>query len=208
MSKLSLKSIFMIALALTGLSLFFVNQAMSIGQGFAQSAKEISLVLVNSSFAPLTTVPGNRVRLSVMYQVNDESFEEKKINGIMRIYSSNGTLIHSSSFPDGFVAKKKGGTEVFRTTITDPAIKNLMANVTFIALERKNILSNTVTANLSFQESGTPTTAGSTEEEEQDVIVTTGPELQEESTPGVPLPIPTEQEGQQQDGDDGEDGED
>ena len=48
--------------------------------------------------------------MSVKYQVNDESLEGEKVNGIMKLYSRNGSLIHSSSFPDGFTAKKKGGT--------------------------------------------------------------------------------------------------
>jgi hypothetical protein len=150
------------------LSLFFVYQATNIGQGFAQSEKDISITLVNSSFAPLTTVHGNQVRVSVMYQVNDESLENEKINGIMKIYSSNGTLIHSSSFPEGFVAKKKGGTEDFKTTIRDPAIKSLIANVTFIDLDKKNTLSNTVLANLSLQESEKSTTTSSTDEGDND----------------------------------------
>jgi hypothetical protein len=116
---------------------------------------KISLfTLVNSSFAPLTTSPGNHARVSVMYQLNNESFENVTINGIMKIFSYNESLIHSSSFPLGFVAKERG-TEDFKTTITDPAYKKLIANVTLIDLDRRNTLSNTVTANLSLQESRT-----------------------------------------------------
>ena len=91
----------------------------------------ILLTLENASFVPLSNVHGNQVTMSVKYQVNDESLEGEKINGIMKLYSTNGSLIHSSSFPDGFTAKKKGGTEDFKTTIRDPAIQSLTANVTF-----------------------------------------------------------------------------
>ncbi|MDQ5869340.1 MAG: hypothetical protein M3530_06385, partial [Thermoproteota archaeon] len=85
------------------LSIYFVYQTTNVGLGFAQTDKDISITVGSSSFAPLTTVHGNQVRVTVMYQVNDESFENEKINGIMELYSSNGTLIHSSSFPEGFV---------------------------------------------------------------------------------------------------------
>lgn len=77
----------------------------------------ISLTLVNSSFAPMTTIHGNQVAVSVKYHINDKSLENKKINGLMKIFSSSGSLIHSSSFPDGFTAKKRGGTEDFKNTI-------------------------------------------------------------------------------------------
>jgi len=146
------------------LSIYFVYQTTNVGLGFAQTDKDISITVGSSSFAPLTTVHGNQVRVTVMYQVNDESFENEKINGIMELYYSNGTLIHSSSFPEGFVAKKEGGTEDFKTTIRDPSIKNLIANVTFVDIDKKDTLSNTVTANLSLQESGRSVTASSLDE--------------------------------------------
>jgi hypothetical protein len=38
----------------------------------------------------------------------------------MKIYSTNGILIHSTSFPAGFDAKKKGGEEELKITIRDP----------------------------------------------------------------------------------------
>ena len=103
-------------------------------------------------------------KVTVKYQVNDESLENQKVNGIMKVYSSNGTLIHSSSFPDGFEAKAKGGTEDFKTTIRDPDLRDLVANVTFVDLAKDNTLSNTVTTKLSLQESNTSLTTPSTDD--------------------------------------------
>jgi hypothetical protein len=145
--------------------MFFVYQATSFRLGFAQTNEDISITMANSSFAPMTNVHANQVKVSVKYQVNDESLENEKINGIMNVYSSNGTLIHSSSFPEGFVAEKKGGTEDFKTTIRDPGLKELIANVTFVDLAKDNILSNTVTTKLSLQESNTTVSTASTQED-------------------------------------------
>ena len=89
--------------------------------------------------------------MSVKYQVNDESLEGEKVNGIMKLYSTNGSLIHSSSFPDGFTAKKKGGTEDFKTTIRDPTIQSLTANVTFTDIKKTETISNVVTTNLQLK---------------------------------------------------------
>jgi len=86
--------------------------------------------------------------MSVTYQVNDESLEGEKVNGIMKLYSTNGSLIHSSSFPDGFTAKKKGGTEEFKTTIRDSTIQSLTANVTFTDIKKSDAISNVITSHL------------------------------------------------------------
>jgi len=115
--------------------------------------KQITLTLDKSSFAPLTTVHGNQLSISVKYQVNDKSVAGEKINGLMKIYSANGTLIHSTSFPTGFDAKKKGGDEELKTTIRDPSINQIVANVTFTDLKKTETLSNTVTAKLNLNES-------------------------------------------------------
>jgi hypothetical protein len=115
--------------------------------------KRITLTLDKSSYAPLTNIHGNQLSVSVNYEVNDKSLADDKINGLMKLYSSNGTLIHSSSFPDGFVAKSKGGVEELKTTIRDPTLDQVIANVTFTDLKKKETLSNTLTAKLFLNES-------------------------------------------------------
>ena len=111
-----------------------------------------------SSYAPLTNIHGNQLSVSVRYQVDDKSLADQQINGLMKIYSSNGTLIHSTSFPDGFSAKKKGGVEELKTTFRDPTLEQVIANVTFTDLKKTETLSNTVTANLEFNQTSVQTT--------------------------------------------------
>jgi hypothetical protein len=115
--------------------------------------KGITLTLEKSSFAPLSTVHGNQLSVSVKYEVNDKSLANQKINGLMKIYSANGTLIHSTSFPEGFDAKKKGGVEELKTTVRDPALDQVIANVTFTDLKKTETLSNTLTTELVLNES-------------------------------------------------------
>ena len=120
--------------------------------------KAITLTLDKSSYAPLTNIHGNQLSVSVRYQVDDKSLAGQKINGLMKIYSSNGTLIHSTSFPDGFNAKKKGGVEELKTTIRDPTLEHVIANVTFTDLKKTETLSNTVTAKLDLNQTSSKTT--------------------------------------------------
>ena len=131
----------------------FLNDMIAFG-----GKKDITLTLEKSSFAPLSTVHGNQLSVSVKYEVNDKSLANQKINGLMKIYSANGTLIHSTSFPDGFDAKKKGGVEELKTTIRDPTLDQVIANVTFTDLKKTETLSNTLTAQLVLNESSSQTT--------------------------------------------------
>ncbi|MGB8161184.1 MAG: hypothetical protein WCE93_13650 [Nitrososphaeraceae archaeon] len=120
--------------------------------------KAITLTLDKSSYAPLTNIHGNQLSVSVRYEVDDKSLPDEKINGLMKIYSSNGTLIHSTSFPDGFNAKKKGGVEELKTTIRDSTLEHVIANVTFTDLKKTETLSNTVTAKLDLNQTSGQTT--------------------------------------------------
>ena len=121
--------------------------------------KGITLTLDRSSYAPLTNIHGNQLSVSVKYKVDDKSLTDEKINGLMKIYSSNGTLIHSTSFPDGFNTKKKGGVEELKTTIRDPTLEHVIANVTFTDLKKTETLSNTVTAKLDLNQTSSKTTS-------------------------------------------------
>ena len=125
--------------------------------------KAITLTLDKSSYAPLTNIHGNQLSVSVKYEVDDKSLADEKINGLMKIYSSNGTLIHSTSFPDGFNAKRKGGVEELKTTIRDPTLEHVIANVTFTDLKKTETLSNTVTAKLDLNQTSGKTTNSTVE---------------------------------------------
>jgi hypothetical protein len=47
----------------------------------------------------------NQVNAFSNYTVNDPSFVNQKINSVMKVYATNGTLIKTSSSADGFIVK-------------------------------------------------------------------------------------------------------
>ncbi len=120
--------------------------------GRAEAREDMSITISNSTFAPLSNVHGNQVTVAFKYLVNDQSLENEKINGVMKLYANNGTLIHTSSFPDGFTAKKKGGTEELKHTIKDQTVKTVLANVTLTDLKKTQSLSNSVTSKLDLKQ--------------------------------------------------------
>ena len=133
-------------------TLMFVLSVSATSIQFGSAAKnnpdDIFITVKDSSFAPLTTVSGNQVLVTVDYNLNGGSLKGEKINGLMEIFYSNGTLLKSSSYPDGFKVKKKDGTIDFKTTIKDPLITDVIANITFTDLKKTKILSNTITVNV------------------------------------------------------------
>ncbi len=145
-------------ISIVSLTFFTLYQTPNNDMILAQNGTDIIVKIANSSFAPMTNVHGNQLKISATYQVNNETLEDDKINGVMKVYSKNGTMVKYSSFPSGFIANKTGTVE-FKTTIRDPALANIIANVTILDLSKKNDLSNTVTTNLTLQG---PTTANIT----------------------------------------------
>lgn len=128
---------------------------------FADHGEEITLTLHNSSFGSLTSGSGNQVSVFAQYALNDNSIAGQTLNAVMEVYAPNGTLIRTSSFPDGFVAQGSGGIEGLETTIRDRTLQSVTANVTFRDLTKSEILSNDLLVDLTLaQEGGGPTTPG------------------------------------------------
>jgi hypothetical protein len=128
---------------------------------FANQGEEITLTLHNSSFGSLTSGGGNQVSVFAQYTLNDNSITGQTINAVMQVYAPNGTLIRTSSFPNGFVAQASGGIEGLETTIRDRTLQSVTANVTFRDISKSEILSNDLLVDLTLaQEGGTPATPG------------------------------------------------
>jgi hypothetical protein len=132
---------------------------------YADHGQEIFLTLHNSSYGSLTSGGGNQVSVFANYQLSDNSIAGQRINAVMEVYAPNGTLIRTSSYPDGFIALDSGGIEGLETTIRDPIIQSVNANVTFRNLDKTTLLLNELRLNLNLAEEGTLlTTSGEGEE--------------------------------------------
>jgi hypothetical protein len=195
-----------------------ISALMSLDNAFADHGQEITLTLYNSSFGSLTSGGGNQVSVFANYKLNDDSIAGQTINAVMEVYAPNGTLIRTSSYPDGFVAQSSG-IDGLETTIKDPTVQSVTANVTFRNADKTAILSKDLRVNLNLGEEGT--TAPTTGEGTADLAA--GEELGvEEGSPGleseseqeqVPSTQQPDQEGEEggdgtgQEEEDGEEGE-
>jgi hypothetical protein len=179
-----------------------ISVLMSLDNAFADHGQEVTLTLYNSSFGSLTAGGGNQVSVFASYEINDDSIAGQTINAVMEVYAPNGTLIRTSSYPEGFVAQSSGGVEGLETTIRDPTLQSVTANVTFRNSDKTAVLSNDLRVNLNLGEEGTTAPATGVEEE--------SPGLESESEQ-VPSPQQPDQESEEGDGaeqeeEDGENG--
>lgn len=86
---------------------------------FGDHGQEVTLTLHNSSFGSLTSGGGNQVSVFANYELNDNSIAGQTINAVMEVYAPNGSLIRTSSYPNGFIAQGSGGVEGLETTIKE-----------------------------------------------------------------------------------------
>jgi hypothetical protein len=93
----------------------------------AYHGQEISISLDSAEFIPLGEV-GNQVNVFSNYTVNDPSFVNQKINSVMKVYATNGTLIKTSSSAEGFVVNQTSSLS-HATTITNNTPQNVIAVV-------------------------------------------------------------------------------
>src|SRR5215216_3901634 len=144
LSKVLLVSAAMLTTLLLYLLSSSISQDKPIGgiAVFADHGQEITLTLYNSSFGSLTSGGGNQISVFASYKLNDNSVAGQTINAIMEVYAPNGTLIRTSSYPNGFIAKSSDGVEGLETTIKDPTLQSVTANITFRSADKIAALSN------------------------------------------------------------------
>jgi hypothetical protein len=172
---------------------------------FANHGQEITLTLHNSSFGSLTSGGGNQVSVFAQYALNDNSIVGQTINAVMEVYAPNGTLIRTSSYPDGFIAQGSGGIEGLETTIRDRTLQSVTANVTFRDLTKTEILSNDLRVDLTLAEGvGTSTTPGGSVGTEEEGGTSTTPRESVGTEEGLFGASPSQQAGQDENGEDTE----
>src|SRR4029078_8339807 len=99
-----------------------------------QNSKGIVISLGNSSFVTLTNTDANQVRVNVKYTVEDESLKNKMINAVMAVFAPNGSLLRTTSVPNGFTAQSDGGVQSLKTTFRDKSLATAGANITLTDL--------------------------------------------------------------------------
>jgi hypothetical protein len=103
-------------------------------------------IMIKLKDAITTALPGGanyQFKVFVSYSIINSTFIGQKINAVMKVYSGNGTLLKTTSFPAGFTANRNG-TQQLMTNIAVPRIDNITTVTTFTDLNKTVVLSNPV----------------------------------------------------------------
>jgi hypothetical protein len=114
---------------------------------FANHGKEIILKLNDAQFFLPSGKNIQQVKLTTTYSVSDSATIGKEISGTMKIFSSNGTLIKTTSIPNGFKVDKTGFQQ-FVTSLPNSTIQNITTVVLFTDLNKTAPLSNSINTDL------------------------------------------------------------
>ena len=100
-----------------------------------KSADKITITLNSAKLAPLTNGTHIQLKAIVGYVTKDPSLVNTKINGIMKVSLTNGTLVKRSSFPNGFTVSQSG-TIQFATSFVGKTIQNAKVDIVLTDLSK------------------------------------------------------------------------
>lgn len=107
------------------------------------TGKEIVISLGNAQSYPVNGTANYQIKVNVTYSVSDPNLVGQKINAVMKIHSSNGSVIKTTSFPTGFTANKTDTAQLL-TNIPRVLALNVTTETVFTDLNKTKILSNVV----------------------------------------------------------------
>lgn len=123
-------------------------------ESFANHGQEITITEDLALFIPLT-VGGNQVNVLVNYTANDPSIVGQMANSVMKVYTTNRTLIKTSSSAEGFIVNQTG-SQRHATTIADNTLRDVIAVVQYTDLAKTIPLSNPLRVDLTLNQTGIP----------------------------------------------------
>lgn len=109
----------------------------------AYTGNQSSITLGDAHFAPLNGTTNYQIKLNVNYSISDPTLIGQKLNAVMKVHSSNGTVIKTSSYPLGFTANNTGTIQLL-TSIPIAFAQNITTETFLTDLNKTNILSNPV----------------------------------------------------------------
>jgi hypothetical protein len=107
------------------------------------TGEEIALKLGNAEFVAQNDTGDYQIKINVNYSLSDPTLIGQKLNAVMKVHFSDGTVIKTTSFPLGFIANSTGTTEML-TNIPKSLAQNITTETVFTDLNKTNVLSNTI----------------------------------------------------------------
>jgi len=121
---------------------------------FAQQGQGVVIKLNSAYFTSPSGNGNHQVKVVTDYTISNTSLVGQKINAVMKVYSQNGTLLKTTSYPDGFILNNTGSRQLL-TNIQNSTINNITAVATFTNFAKTMALSNALEVPLNLGQSRT-----------------------------------------------------
>ena len=107
----------------------------------AFTGNQSNITLADANFAPLDGTTNYQIKLNVNYSVSDPALIGQKLNAVMKVHASNGSVIKTTSYPLGFTANSSGTIQLL-TNVPIALAKNITTESYLTDLNKTNIISN------------------------------------------------------------------
>ena len=91
----------LIVILLGAISVLVLYQAPNYVRVMAQNGNDISISLENASYVQLNNT-ASKLNVLVNYDVENKTLQDERINGVMKVYASNGHSLNILLFPMDF----------------------------------------------------------------------------------------------------------
>lgn len=111
--------------------------------------RPVAIKLNYAHFVPLTNNSQlHQVKIIVVYSFTPSLIAKDRVqNAVMKVYAINGTLLKTTSFPDGLKLNATGRAQL-ATTIAENTIRNVTASIMFTDSSKSANYSNILDVNL------------------------------------------------------------
>lgn len=117
------------------------QESLRIHENQSSNRQQIDIRLIDAHFMSHPETGYHQVKVLVNYNVSNSSLIGQKTNAVLKVYSTDGTLLKTSSFPSGFTINSTG-TRQLLTNIMNNYILNITTLTTFTNLDKTIPLSN------------------------------------------------------------------
>lgn len=108
------------------------------------TTERVTIKVDSVKFSPLTDSGINQLKVDITYQTNDPKLVNTIMAGVMKVYTTDGMLIKTSTIPSGYVLGQAGPMQ-FATSIQDETIQNVKAEIVMTDKSHLEKISNTLT---------------------------------------------------------------
>jgi len=116
----------------------------------SNSQDNITIQLNSIKFAPLTNSDNNQLKVLADYKTNDPALVNTHMDGVMKVYNPEGTLLKTSTIQKGFVLGESGVIQ-FATSFADQTIRDVNTELALTDAFHAEKISNTLKSSASLE---------------------------------------------------------